>query len=268
MKHTLRHSTKTAAFCVVLTLLLSSAAHADVILTYLAVGTDPGNHSLDAQVTLDIDPASGLITAAVTNLASYSNGQNLVDDGQLIVDVSVAIDRNLSYAANSFIQSAPYGSVDLSQGVDPAATGSVTPSWNLAFNAGPTTIITLCDNPGGPGCSGQWVGGGGQHQQMIIGAGGGSNGLNYTNANSSLTNTNKNPDIYKSAIFQLSATGLPTNLTAANITSVNVYFGTGTSPQSVSGVPEGSVPEPGPAIIALAGLTLIGLTRKLRNYRR
>ena len=262
-----------ALFCFFL-LPLSTTAHADTVITYLATGTDPGNHALDSLVSLDFNPSANLITASVTNLVSDQNSQMLKDDGQLIVDFSFEMDVKLGNLSVTQ-QSAPYGYVNLSAGLNPAQHGSITPDWNPVFTAGGSypnfdTTITLCDNPGAPNCSGQWVGGGGQHQQMIIGEGAGANALNYSGANSSLRNANKNPDIFETAVFRISATGLPTNLSQADLSSVTVYFGTGTSPQSVAATFQSdvsTVPEPSPVIFALIGFILVGLTRKLRRQR-
>lgn len=220
---------------------------------------------VSAKATFDIDSVSHQITIKLLDLQFNPSGV-----AQLISGLAFALSTGDPTSATLHSSTAESFSIN-NQGI-PTAPAAVSPTeWAVSnilqtnrFVSIAVQSVFLCKICVGGAANGP--------DQLLIG-GGGSGGI-YTNAGGSIAGNNAhNPfllatgaDAASTPTFVLDTPGITSSTT---ITMVTFTFGTTFIAQDfwsqVPGTPQ--VPEPGPATLALTGLTLFGLASLLRRFR-
>jgi len=131
--------------------------------------------------------------------------------------------------------------------------------WNMASSGNSTVHVGLCDFQVSP-CNGT-----GSRWPKLGLIGGPGPGNAYSSANGSITTSAHPPFIFQTAIFTITAAGLPLNPTSSPISNVTFGFGTNGTESLIGLGGEVPLPEPNPAILLLAGLGFLSL--RLRRRR-
>jgi hypothetical protein len=152
----------------------------------------------------------------------------------------------------------------------------------ISFNGGGTTAVDIGSNGSGMDALGWglktqnpaylnalgFVGEGTKPpDELILGPGAGLNGLTYSSANASITNSSPHqPFVAQTAVFEV---GLGTNWQQGyQFSNVSMYFGTKPDTFSCQGACGGTpspVPEPGTVGLLGSGLGMLALWRKKRS---
>jgi hypothetical protein len=213
---------------------------------------------LDAKVVFNISNGSMVVT--VTNLETdvVSVGQNI---SSLLFTLSAPNSLNLAHATTMISTPLGSGLIDVSAGGVVSAATPSSLNTTVGTSASSTTHWTTdTSQTSGKTMFLNDLNGGGQPHQTIIGQA--ESGGDYSNANSSITNSNTNshnPFIQSTAQFNIASAGI---LSTDSLKSVQLGFGTG----GCDTIPlYRKVPEPGTLALFMIGAIATRVVSRKRS---